>query len=90
MKTGLISRRQILQGAGALGLLAGLERLVPSYAQTSLPGAAQQLPALSGDTIDLTIAETPFRVGDRTATAQTINCTVPWPLSRLREGQDVT
>lgn len=90
MKTRFVSRREVLQGAGALGLLAGLERLVPSYARTSLPGAAQQLQALSGDTIDLTIAETPFRVGNRTATARTINGTVPGPLIRLREGQDVT
>jgi hypothetical protein len=61
MKTKLISRRQILQGTGALGLLAAMERLVPSYAQTGAqtgaPGAVGQLlPALSGDTIDLTIA----------------------------------
>lgn len=90
MKTGLISRRQVLQGAGALGLLAGLERLVPSYARAGTTGFAQQLSALSGDTIDLTIAETPFRVGNRTATAGTINGTVPGPLIRLREGQDVT
>ena len=38
MKTGLISRRQILQGAGTLGLLAAMEPLVPSYAQTSADG----------------------------------------------------
>ena len=91
MKTKLVSRREILQGAGALGLLAAMERLVPPYARASETGAAgQQLPALSGDTIDLTIAETPFRIGDRTATARTINGTVPGPLIRLREGQDVT
>jgi CopA family copper-resistance protein len=55
-----------------------------------LTGSAQQLPALSGDTINLTIAETPFRVGDRTGTATTINGTVPGPIIRLREGQEVT
>lgn len=90
MKTELISRRQLLMGAGALGLLAGLERLVPSYARASATGAAQRLPSLTGNTIDLTIAETPFRVGDRTGTAVTINGTVPGPLIRLREGQEVT
>lgn len=94
MKTELISRRQVLQGAAGLGLLAALERLVPSYAQTgaqtSLTGAAQQLPALSGDTINLTIADIPFRVGSRIGTATTINGTVPGPIIRLREGQEVT
>ena len=94
MKTEVISRRSLLKGAGALGLLTAMERLVPSYAQpgaqTSLPGGAQQLPALSGDTINLTIAETPFRVGNRTGSATTINGTVPGPIIRLREGQEVT
>ena len=91
MKTNIVSRREILRGAGALGLSAAMERLVPSYARESTSGAApQQLPSLSGDTIDLTIAETPFRVGTRTGTATTINGTVPGPLIRLREGQEVT
>lgn len=89
MKTDPISRRQILQGAGALGLVTALERLVPSYAQTSLNGSAQLLPALSGETINLSIAETSFRVGSRTGTATTVNGTVPGPIIRLREGQEV-
>lgn len=90
MKSETISRRKVLEGVGALGLLAAMERLVPSYARAGAIGAAQLLPALSGNTIDLTIAETPFRVGNRTAKARTINGTVPGPLIRLREGQDVT
>ena len=36
------------------------------------------------------IAESPFRVGNRDATAITINGTVPGPLVRLREGENVT
>ena len=91
MGTDLISRRSLLQGAGALGLLAAMERLLPSYARASVGGpAAQQLPALSGNAIDLTVAETPFRIGNRTGKAVTINGTAPGPLIRLREGQDVT
>ena len=91
MRSKLISRRQVLRSAGALGLLAAMERLVPSYLRTSAGAAtAQSLPSLSGNTIDLTIAETPFRVGGRTGTAMTINGTLPGPLIRLREGQEVT
>ncbi|MBS1806660.1 MAG: copper resistance system multicopper oxidase [Acidobacteria bacterium] len=90
MNSELISRRKLLQGVGALGLLTAMERLAPLYAQTSLPGGAQQLPSLSGDTINLTIAETPFHVGKRTGVATTINGTVPGPIIRLREGQEVT
>ncbi len=91
METELISRRSLLQGTGALVLLAAIEHLLPSYARASAAGpAAQQLSALSGNTIELTVAETPFRVGNRTGKAVTINGTVPGPLIRLREGQDVT
>ncbi len=91
METNPISRRSLLQGVGALGLLTTIERRLPSYARASATGAASQQPlALSGNTIDLTIAETPFRVGNRTGRAVTINGTVPGPLIRLREGQDVT
>ncbi len=91
MKTDFISRRQMLRRSAALGLLASLERLVPSYvlgAANAVPG--ETLRGLSGSVIDLTIAETPFRVGNRTGTAKTINGTLPGPLIRLREGQEVT
>jgi len=40
--------------------------------------------------VDLSIAETPFRANDRTATAMTINGTLPGPVVRLREGENVT
>lgn len=87
MKTELISRRKILGDAGALGLLAALERFAPSYAQTA---NTQPLTALSGETINLTISEIPFLSGRQGGKAITINGTVPGPLIRLREGQEVT
>lgn len=88
-----LSRRQMLQRTGTLALLAAMEHLLPAYARgsdlaTAMKGSA--LPALSGDVIDLTIADTAFRVGDRTAMAKTINGTVPGPVIRLKEGQEVT
>ncbi|MDQ2833786.1 MAG: copper resistance system multicopper oxidase [Acidobacteriota bacterium] len=85
--TSLFSRRQLINGAGAFGLTAALARLMPAYAQ--IAGQAQS-PALSGNVIDLVIADTPFHVGSRAATAMTINGTLPGPLIRLKEGQDVT
>ena len=86
---GSVSRRRFLHSAGTLGMLAALERLAPAYAWTSL--AAPIRSARRPDpVIDLTIAETPFRVGDRTSRAITINGTVPGPLVRFREGDDVT
>ncbi|MDQ3254344.1 MAG: copper resistance system multicopper oxidase [Acidobacteriota bacterium] len=81
-----------MKGIGAVGMLAALERLAPAYARTGVTGVAQtsQRTQLSGNVIDLTIAETPFRVGNRTATAKTINGTLPGPIIRLKEGQEVT
>jgi CopA family copper-resistance protein len=58
---------------------------LPAWASsggTGSPGAAQ-------DTWDLTIGPTPIVIGDRRATAAGINGSVPGPLIRLREGQDV-
>ncbi|TAJ96332.1 MAG: copper resistance system multicopper oxidase [Candidatus Manganitrophaceae bacterium] len=89
MKTDLISRRQLLKGAGAFGILAVLERLAPAYAWASATEVAQP-GQLTGNVIDLTLAETPFSVDNRTGAAMTINGTVPGPLVRLREGEEVT
>jgi CopA family copper-resistance protein len=61
-----------------------LERFAPAYARTT---GEIESPAQSGNAVDLVIAETPFRVGNRTANAITINGMVPGPVIRLREGQ---
>ncbi len=83
------SRRPFLKGAGMLTGLAALERIRPSWA--SQLGLPSPLPTqLSGDVIDLSIAELRLQVGNRTGVATAINGTVPGPLIRLREGQNVT
>ena len=87
--TDFISRRVLLKRAGALALLSVMEPFVPACAvRTAVTPGSQAL--LSGDLIDLVISETPFTVDGRTATAMTINGTIPGPVVRLREGQDVT
>ncbi|MEO6562773.1 MAG: copper resistance system multicopper oxidase, partial [Nitrosospira sp.] len=90
MKSDSISRRTLLKGIGAFGALSALESIFPVYVWSHATNAAGPTTQLSGNVIDLTIAETPFRVGDRTTTAITLNGTVPGPLLRLREGQDIT
>ena len=90
MKPNFIARRLLLKGIGAFGALTAFESILPAYAWSSASNVVAQLPQLSGDVINLTIAETPFRVDSRTTTAITINGTVRGPLIRLREGQDVT
>ena len=90
MKSNFIARRSLLKGMGVFGALTALESILPAYAWSSASNAVTQTPQISGDVINLTIAETPFRGDTRTTTAITINGTVPGPLIRLREGQNVT
>ena len=90
MQNNGMTRRVWLQRTGALGLLAAMEHLVPSYAWASAANNAAQSSPLSGTVIDLTIAETPFRLDGRTAPAITINGTIPGPVIRLKEGQQAT
>ena len=89
MSSDRISRRLLLKRAAMLGLLATFGRLVPAYALTSAADAGSQTP-LSGDVIDLTISEQLFRLDGRTGMAMTINGTIPGPVIRLKEGQQVT
>ena len=88
-----ISRRVLLKRAGALGLLAAIQPLLSACASHRLlpmiPIGTQPA-TLSGEVIDLMIGERSFVLDGQTETAITINGTIPGPLSRLKEGQDVT
>ncbi|OQW63261.1 MAG: copper resistance protein CopA [Nitrospira sp. ST-bin4] len=89
----VISRRLLLKRTGALGLLAAMQHLLPACMVNSLgttSPAGRQPETLRGEVIDLDISESRFTVGGRSAQAMTINGTVPGPLIRLKEGQDVT
>ncbi len=89
----LISRRVLLKRAGALGLLAAIQPLLPACARhRSLPMTpiGRQPSTLSGNLIDLVIGEQSFVLDGQTGTAMTINGTIPGPLIRLKEGQEVT
>ncbi|QQS33542.1 MAG: copper resistance system multicopper oxidase [Acidobacteriota bacterium] len=92
MESIFFNRRTFLQGIGSIGALAALEQIVPAYARTGLEteNAAQIGEELSGEVINLTISETPVMIGNKKGTAKTINGTLPGPIIRLKEGQDVT
>ncbi|MEX2493251.1 MAG: copper resistance system multicopper oxidase [Nitrospirales bacterium] len=86
-----MTRRSLLQGVGALGIMAAMARLLPSYVLAGTTMAETGSPSeLRGKTIDLRIADSPFRIGELTGMAKTINRTVPGPLIRLKEGDNVT
>jgi len=92
-----VTRRHFLRSASALTALAGVQTLFPRWAQAS-PGRPAQagLEALEptrrvGSRVeyDLEIARKDFEVDGRSTRAITLNGTVPGPLVRLQEGEDV-
>lgn len=94
---GNVSRRNFVQTTGALGVLAGIESLLPDYALATggrSPAASPRLQPLEPSSIvdgvatyDLRIAETALQIAGRRVTATTINGTIPGPLLNLQEGQ---
>lgn len=82
-------RRSLLRSAaGGLGLLAA-QGLVPAWARSGTAGLRADLPTLHGPDVALSVGRSPFTVGGRTGHAVTVNGTLPAPLIRLREGQNV-
>lgn len=85
-----ITRREFVRNAGAATALAGMSMLLPRYAFSFQapdyqPGV--NMPGLKE--FDLHIAATPFQVGRRRVVATTLNGTIPGPLLRFKEGDDV-
>lgn len=78
----VLRRRDLLAGACALGA-AGL---FPAWAASGSAGIGA---TLSGEDISLSIGHSAFTTGGRTGHAITVNGTLPAPLIRLREGQNV-
>ncbi|CAN5298842.1 copper resistance system multicopper oxidase [soil metagenome] len=87
--SGAIDRRAALRGAAGLASLSTLARLVPGWAATGTAGAGERGAVLSGEHIHLAIRHGAVTVGGRTSHAVTANGTMPGPLIRLKEGQDV-
>jgi CopA family copper-resistance protein len=97
-----VTRRDFIRSAGVLTAFAGVQALTPGWARaaggapSSSGTAAGGLTALEptrrvGNRVeyDITIEKTPFEVAGKRATAITMNGTVPGPLIRLQEGEEV-
>ena len=82
-------RRQFLRGATLIGGGLALAPLFPAWAQPMSMGIGASLPTVSGDDITLKIAHQMMMIDGRSSHAIGINGTVPAPLIRLREGQNV-
>nr|AZH68725.1 multicopper oxidase [uncultured Sphingomonas sp.] len=81
-----INRRGFLAGGSAA---AGMAALYPSWAQSASAGLEPSLPTVSGTDIALTIHRMMLTADGKTTSAIGINGTVPGPIVRLREGQNV-
>ncbi len=86
--TTLINRRRMIMST--VGLAAAASLPVPAWAKrASLPHARNGFGELSGKEINLSIADHHFMTGGRMGHAFAVNGTVPGPLIRLKQGQDV-
>ncbi|WP_374470963.1 copper resistance system multicopper oxidase [Phenylobacterium sp.] len=84
-----LTRRAMLRRAAAAGGVSAAAALLPSWARSQTLGLPPRPSALEGEDIRLTIGHAPFQVDGRPGHAIAINGTVPGPLIRLREGQNV-
>ncbi|SOB75454.1 copper-resistance protein, CopA family [Marinobacter sp. LV10R510-11A] len=87
---GGVSRRRLIQGATAMGLLAGFDSMMPAFAKGRLDNSNVYHTVRDGaDIYDMTIARTPLTIGSKvSAQPITINGTLPAPLVRLKQGRD--
>ncbi len=82
-----LSRRAFLGSGIALASAAGL---VPAWARSTSHGlATKDMTTLSGEDIRLTIGHADLNVNGKAGHAIAVNGTVPAPLIRLKEGQNV-
>jgi CopA family copper-resistance protein len=85
----MFSRRKLIQTAGLGGLALGGAGLLPAWAKPASAGNLG-LPVLTGTRFDLTIGKFPVRIDGRAGEALGVNGTIPAPLVRFREGDDIT
>lgn len=89
MEPGVITRRELLQRAAQSGLLMLTRHLLPVYAWGAGLAAGAQAQPRTTRTVDLAIRQLPVQFAERSGMAFSLNGTIPGPLIRLREGEDV-
>jgi CopA family copper-resistance protein len=86
----LLKRRRFVQGIIAGGVLAAAPKYLSSAIAAELGTLTGNAPELSGEVIELEIAESMVNFTGVTRMATTINNSIPAPTLRLREGDEVT
>jgi CopA family copper-resistance protein len=87
--TTTLNRRQLLRTVLFAGAGLSFPGLLPLWARSGTRGLVHDMQTLSGEDIALTVGNGRFTVGGRTGHAVTVNGTVPAPLIRIKQGQDV-
>ncbi|UYH55542.1 copper resistance system multicopper oxidase [Qipengyuania sp. SS22] len=83
-----VSRRNLIRSTAALAAFSALP--MPAWARgQSAPHAKNGFGEVSGEDIELAIGNHHFTTGGRSGHAVAVNGTVPGPLLRLHEGQNV-
>tara|TARA_R110002051_G_scaffold43231_1_gene88355 strand:+ start:54 stop:1943 length:1890 start_codon:yes stop_codon:yes gene_type:complete len=86
----MFSRRLFLQGAALTGLSSLLPAaLLPAWARSASDGNTGLSPATATE-FNLSIGRFPVRIGGRGGEALGVNGTLPAPLIRFREGDEIT
>lgn len=84
----MYDRRQFLQTALSTGIVLGASGLVPTWARPASAGN-YGIPSLTGTEFDLRISKFPIAINGRETEAVGVNGSVPAPLIRFREGEEV-
>ena len=82
----MFNRRHFL---GMSGAAIGATSLLPAWARSAAHGNLG-LPTLTGTEFNLDISQFPVRIDGRSGIATGVNGTLPAPLIRFREGDDIT
>ncbi|WP_411820050.1 copper resistance system multicopper oxidase [Hyphococcus formosus] len=85
----MVTRRNLLQSALASGVLTGASSLFPAWAKSATNGNTGIFEK-AGNSFDLTVGHSAVKIGGRSGHAITVNGTVPGPLLRFREGEDLS
>lgn len=84
----MFNRRRFLQSALGTGAAVGVSGMVPAWARPASAGNFG-IPSLTGNKFDLSIDKFPIRIDGKITQAIGVNRSVPSPLLRWREGEEV-
>lgn len=85
----MFTRRHLLGTTLSASAATGIAGLVPAWALSATDGNFG-IPQLTGTQFDLSIGKFPIRINGRATEAIGVNGSVPAPLIRFREGDDIT